>query len=71
MPKRDLILIHPANDAVKELKGCIAPVSILQAEGKGLRSRIAMERLKEAVYPALDQDKTVLLIIKSNQHEID
>jgi hypothetical protein len=34
---RSLILIHCANDAVKELKGCIAPVSILTSEGKGLQ----------------------------------
>ena len=27
VPGRDLILIHPANDAKKELLGCIAPVS--------------------------------------------
>lgn len=34
---RSFILIPPANDAQKELRGCIAPVSILTAEGKGLR----------------------------------
>ena len=35
VPDRVLILIHPANDALKELKGCIAPVFILTEEGKG------------------------------------
>ena len=29
VPGRDLIMIHPANDALKELRGCIAPVSFL------------------------------------------
>jgi hypothetical protein len=66
---RSLVLIHPANDAVKELKGCIAPVSILQAEGKGLRSRIAFEKLKAIVFPELEKGAKVFIIIKSNQHE--
>ena len=48
---RDLILIHPANDALKELKGCIAPDSILKAEGKGLESRIALRKILAIVYP--------------------
>ncbi len=62
---RAMILIHPANDAKKELRGCIAPVTILQAEGKGLRSRIAFEKLKALVYRALEQKKQVFLMIRS------
>jgi len=62
---RALILIHPANDAIKELKGCIAPVSILKAEGKGLESRIALKKVLAIVYPVLDQKKQFFLIIKS------
>ena len=62
---RDLILIHPANDAIRELKGCIAPVSILQSPGKGLRSRVALESLKAIVYPVLDDKEPLFLIIKS------
>ena len=64
---RDLILIHPANDAKKELKGCIAPVSILKSAGKGLVSKIAFEKLKSIVFPALDQNEQVFLTIKSGQ----
>ncbi|OIR07537.1 hypothetical protein GALL_101980 [mine drainage metagenome] len=60
---RDLILIHPANDALKELKGCIAPVSVLIGEGEGLRSRIALEKIKTLVYPELDDGKAVYLKI--------
>src|SRR5258706_11888455 len=37
VPGRELILIHPANDAMKELKGCIAPVSILTGPGRGVQ----------------------------------
>lgn len=62
---RALILIHPANDAMKELKGCIAPVSILQSKGKGLKSRIAFIKVKAFVFPELDQNKQVFLTIKS------
>ena len=43
VPQRNCILIHPANDALHELKGCIAPVSFLTDAGKGIRSRTALE----------------------------
>ena len=62
---RALILIHPANDAMKELKGCIAPVSILKSEGKGLRSRIALNKVKAIVFPVLEKDQLFYLSIKS------
>lgn len=66
---RSLILIHCANDAVKELNGCIAPVSILTAEGKGLRSRIAFDKLQSIILPELEKENKVFLIIKSNTDE--
>ena len=28
VPGREYVLIHPANEALRELKGCIAPVSV-------------------------------------------
>ena len=62
---RNLILIHPANDARKELKGCIAPVSILESPGKGFKSRIALENLMGLVFPVLDRNEQFLLTIKS------
>lgn len=65
VPDRQLILIHAANDAIKELQGCIAPVSILTAEGKGLESRIALKKINAIVFPELDQMKQVFLTIKS------
>ena len=34
VPGRELILIHPANDALRELQGCIAPVAQLTEEEK-------------------------------------
>lgn len=69
--KRSYILIHPANDAKKELKGCIAPVSILTAEGKGLRSRIARDKLHAIVYPELDKGNKVFITIKTVKHEAE
>lgn len=42
VPDRDYILVHPANDARTELKGCIAPVMQVTGGGKGLYSRLAL-----------------------------
>ncbi len=69
VPMRSAILIHPANNAQKELRGCIAPVCELTGEGKGIRSRVAFEKLKEAVYAALDQGQQVILIIERKEKE--
>jgi hypothetical protein len=68
---RSCILIHPANDAQKQLKGCIAPVSILTAEGKGLQSRKAMDKIFKMVFPALENDEKVFLTIKAVEHELN
>src|SRR5580693_8968818 len=48
VPGRILILVHAANDALKEIKGCIASVSVLTGEGKGIRARLALARLVAA-----------------------
>ncbi len=61
---RDLILFHPANNALKELNGCIAPVSEISGEGKGIRSRIAFEKLKEILFPYLEKGFVIELTIK-------
>jgi len=65
VPGRQLILVHAANDAIKELMGCIAPVSLLTAEGKGIESRIALKKINAIVFPELNQKKQVFLTIKS------
>jgi len=64
VPNRSLILFHPANDAQKELNGCIAPVTSLIGEGKGIDSRKAFERLKRIVYEYLQRGEQVFLHIK-------
>jgi hypothetical protein len=63
---RSLILFHPANSALQELNGCIAPVSKLSGPGMGLLSRNAFTRLKDFVYKALNVGERVELIITSN-----
>ncbi|WP_026726273.1 DUF5675 family protein [Flavobacterium sasangense] len=62
---RSLILFHPANNAMKELNGCIAPVTKLSGPGLGLLSRKAFEKLKTLVYKILDRQEVVELLIIS------
>ncbi len=65
---RSLILFHPANNAQRELKGCIAPVSQFLAEGWGSRSREAFERMKKIVFPLLEKGE-VKVIVKQAEGE--
>jgi hypothetical protein len=62
---RSFILFHPANNALKELNGCIAPVTKLSGPGLGLMSRKAFEKLKTLVYDALDNKESIELIVQS------
>ena len=62
---RSAILFHPANNALKELNGCVAPVTKISGAGVGLMSRKAFIVLKQMVYHEIDKGKTVLIIIKS------
>jgi hypothetical protein len=65
VPQREAILIHPANFALSELQGCIAPVTKCIAPGKGNYSGVALTRLKDLVYPVLEEGEEVYLFIKS------
>jgi len=62
---RSLILFHPANNALLELNGCIAPVTKLSGPGLGLMSRKANTKLKDLAYKALGSNESVELIVKS------
>ena len=62
---RSLILFHSANNALQELNGCIAPVTKFSGPGLGLQSRNAFAKLKNLVYPILETNESVELIIKS------
>jgi hypothetical protein len=65
VPNRSLILFHPANNALKELQGCIAPVLHLKGPGLGLESRKAFTKLRNVVYRQLDAKESVLLLVQS------
>ena len=62
---RSLILFHPANNALRELNGCIAPVTKFSGPGLGLMSRKAFAKLKDLVYKALNGRESVELIVQS------
>ena len=61
---RSFILFHPANEANKELLGCIAPVTYLSGIGRGTYSRNAMQKLLSKVYQAKDRKEKIQFIIK-------
>jgi hypothetical protein len=62
---RSLILVHPANNALQELNGCIAPITKLSGPGLGLESRRSFNKLKRLVYGALDSAEKVKIIVQS------
>ena len=61
---REAILIHAANNAERDLRGCIAPVTTLTGEGTGDDSRKALEKLKALVYSLWDMEAEVFLVIR-------
>ena len=56
---RSGILIHVANDAQKELRGCIAPVFSLSGNGKGQYSRLALNYVIENLRKSGDVNHTL------------
>jgi len=69
VPGRALILIHPANNARRELKGCIATVTVLTGPGGGIQSRAALKQLTGLVFAAFNRKEPIFLTIKSDSHE--
>jgi len=68
VPGRSGILFHPANNALTELKGCIAPVTTHTGFGKGSQSRLANDKLKALVLEALERNEKVFITIKSKEN---
>lgn len=62
---RSFILFHPANNALRELRGCIAPVSLITGIGRGSESRKANEKIKTLVFKAFTMNEAVFLNIYS------
>jgi Family of unknown function (DUF5675) len=69
VPGRSAILLHAANDALKEIRGCIAPVLELTGPGTGIMARTALARIVELVYPGLEKGNPIYLTIQSKRHE--
>lgn len=69
VPRRWFILLHPANDALSELSGCIAPVLLLNGNGQGSYSKLALGKLLALTEAAFAQKQPVFLIIKSKPNE--
>jgi len=65
VPERSHILFHPANHALKELEGCIAPVTVLTGIGTGVESRKAFDKLKSLVYEAILKENVSIIIEKA------
>ncbi|MGL2965857.1 DUF5675 family protein [Flavobacterium sp. XGLA_31] len=63
VPNRRYILFHPANCALRELQGCIAPVTTLSGPGCGQQSVKAFQQLKQLTYPAIERGESVTLTI--------
>ena len=62
---RSGILVHVANDAQKELRGCIAPVFSLTGNGKGQYSRLALNYIIENL--RISDEKEHFIDIKSKK----
>lgn len=62
---RSYILIHAYNDALKESKGCIGPVSICTGEGKGNNSRLSLKKLLAMTSIEFEKGNKVFITIKS------
>lgn len=65
VPGRSMILIHPANHAMLELRGCIAPVSLLTGAGRGRHSVKAMQRIMCLVDNVIRTEEPIFLIVTS------
>jgi hypothetical protein len=66
---RSFILFHPANNTLKDMEGCIAPVTSLNGIGKGNYSKDAMHKILSLVYQAKERKEKIVLTIKSQNYE--
>jgi len=67
VPGRKYILVHPANNAVKELRGCIAPVLYLSGEGKGTFSQMALKSLQALIDEVIEEEKVFIRITSAKR----
>ena len=62
VPGRSAILVHPANNAITELRGCIAPVLHLLGAGRGAYSRLALAHLVQVLEVSKDEDISLTIL---------
>jgi hypothetical protein len=67
VPNRTLILIHKANNALKELKGCIGVVRELTGPGKGINSAAAFAQLMELATNCINQGERLWLRVECHK----
>jgi hypothetical protein len=65
------ILLHPANNALKELKGCIAPVMNTISAGNGTKSKPALKALLKLVLEVEEEEGIYLTIAEVDHPEVD
>lgn len=70
VPDRSHILFHSANNAKRDLRGCIAPVSEILSPGWGARSRIAMNKLLMQLQSELPLGEVTLTIQQATEETI-
>jgi len=63
VPNRDAILIHGANNAKKELLGCIAPVTTLNGPGMGSKSLMQLNDIVSQAYAELAKSNPVTVTL--------
>lgn len=66
---RNRILIHPATNAIKELRGGIVPVKQLTGIGEGIYSRLALEKLLSIFHQTMEGNEKITININSNRYE--
>lgn len=67
VPGRSFILLHAANHAMKEMRGCIAPVTIVTGAGTGEQSRKALAIVVSKTEQAFEREQQVFLTIKAGK----
>jgi len=68
VPERKGILVHAANNAQKDLKGCVAPVTQIIGPGKGNKSKAALKTLLNLLTEQQETEEH-FITIKSKTHE--
>lgn len=67
---RKFITLHPANNALQELRGCIAPVCETLRRGVGIGSKEALKKINELLLPEFRKANSIYLTIKPSKSSL-